>query len=226
MISFKQLSHEVSAINSKIWIWIGLVVVAAPALRIYYVREMLAALIAFSLLFVAGSTAALTVFLLLRISKHIVVRATPNVGRVVRRGVDALEGVVASPVWAPAVRHSFRRERLKWNEKYKMVYLRFAGLKPNQVYRVGLLAGVSVRTIRLSVWKSVSSQFRNWQAEQLTGSVISLVRLSGSKLCSPQIKGLFRFGRQIVPSRHRLHLYRRRLTLAARRIRCNCRIAP
>ena len=226
MFSFRQLLHEVSAINRKTWIWIGLVVVAVPALRIYYVREMLAALIAFSLLFVAGSTAALTFFLLVRISKQIVARVTPNVGRVVRRGVDALEGVVASPVWPPAVRHRFRRERLKLNEKYKMVHLQFAGLKPNQVYRVGLVAGVAVRTIRLSVRKGVSSQFGNWQAEQFRGSVISLVRLSRSKLCSPQIKVLFRFARKIVPSRHRLDLYRRRLTLATRRIRCKGRIAP
>jgi hypothetical protein len=54
------------------------------------------------------------------------------------RGVDSAEGVIASPVRAQAVPHRFRWKQLKLNEKYKMVYLRFAGLKPHDVYKVGL----------------------------------------------------------------------------------------
>lgn len=40
LISFKQLTEKASAINGKTWIWIGLGLAAAPALRIYYVQEM------------------------------------------------------------------------------------------------------------------------------------------------------------------------------------------
>jgi hypothetical protein len=99
---------------------------------------MIAALIIFSFLFEAVSIAALIIFILVRTTKPIVAWAIPKVRRVVHRSVDAVEGVIAGPVWAQAVPHCFRREQLKLNEKYKMVYLRFAGLKPHDVYRVDL----------------------------------------------------------------------------------------
>ena len=104
MISFKQLSlsGKVSAINWKTWIWIGLGLVAVPALRIYYVQELLAALIAFSILFVALYAVVLAIFLLARASKPIVVWAVPRVDRVLNWGFDAAEIVIANRVWAKA----------------------------------------------------------------------------------------------------------------------------
>lgn len=175
MISLKQWSHKASTISRKTWIWIGLGLVAVRALHIYYVQEMLAAFIVFSLLFVAVSTAALTIFFLVRTIKPIIAWATPKVRRVVHQSVDAVEGVIASPVWAQAVPHRFRREQLKLNEKYKMVYLRFAGLKPNHVYRAGLRAGGAALTIGLYAHKRISNRLGNWLTQKVSYS--DLVRV-------------------------------------------------
>ena len=123
MISFRKLLEKASAINWKTWIWIGLGLVAVPALRIYYVQELLAALIAFSILFVALYAAVFAVFLLVRASKPILAWAIPKVGRVVHWGVETVEDVIANPVgakanpvwaksvplWAKAVPHRFGR---------------------------------------------------------------------------------------------------------------------
>ena len=175
MISFKRLSHKLPTINRKKWIWIGLGLVAVPALRIFYIQEMIAALIAFSLLFVGVSTAVLTVFLLVRTSKTIIVWAAPKVRRVMHWSVDAVQGVVPGPVWAQDVPHRFRREQLKLNEKYKMVCLRFAGLKPNHVYRVGLRAGGAALTIGLCTHKRISNRLGNWLTQKV--SYAELIRL-------------------------------------------------
>ena len=72
VISLKHLSHKASRINRKTWIWIGLGLVAVPALHIYYVQEMLAAFIVFLVLFVAVSAAALTIYFLVRSTKPII----------------------------------------------------------------------------------------------------------------------------------------------------------
>jgi len=179
VISLKQLSHKASTINRKTWIWIGLGLVAVPALHIYYVQEMLAALIVFSLLFVAVSTAVLTIFLLVRTIKPIIAWATPKVRRLANQSVDAVEGVIASPVWAQAVPHRFRREQLKLNEKYKIVYLRFAGLKPHHVYRVGLRAGGAALTIGLCTHKRISNRLGNWLTKRVSYSdLVHLVSMS------------------------------------------------
>ena len=110
MISFKQLSEKASPITSKIswktWIWIGLGVAALPALRIFYVQEMLAALIGFSLFFGVIYIVVFAIFLLVRVGKPIIVSAKPKVGRAAQWSVEAAEGVaqdvVASPFWAKA----------------------------------------------------------------------------------------------------------------------------
>jgi len=170
VISLKQLSHKASTINRKTWIWIGLGLVAVPALQIYYVQEMLAALIVFSLLFVAVSTAVLTIFLLVRTIKPIIAWATPKVRRLAHQSVDAVEGVIASPVWAQAVPHRFRREQLKLNEKYKMIYLRFAGFKPNRIYRVGFRAGGAALTIGLCKHKRISNRLGRWLTQNVSYS--------------------------------------------------------
>jgi hypothetical protein len=138
VIPLEQLSHKASTMNRKTWICIVLGLVAVPALHFYYLQEMIAALIIFSFLFGAVSIAALIIFILVRTTKPIIAWAMPKVRRAVHRSVDAVEGVIASPVWARVVPHCFRREQLKLKEKYKMVYLRFAGLKPHDVYKVGL----------------------------------------------------------------------------------------
>ena len=79
MISFTQLPQKLPAINGKKfngkkWIWIGLGLLALLSLRIYYVQEMLAALIIFSVLFVGASIAAVAIFVLVRASKPIIAR--------------------------------------------------------------------------------------------------------------------------------------------------------
>lgn len=107
MISFTQ-SPKLSAINSKKWIWISLGFAAGLATHIYYVQEMLAALIIFSVLFVGASIAAVAIFLLVRASKTIIAWATPKVLWV---GVNVVDGVIANQAWAQAVARRFPKGR-------------------------------------------------------------------------------------------------------------------
>jgi len=111
MISFRRLSDKLAGTDRKKWIWIGLA--AVPAIRLYYVQEMIAALIIFSVLFVGVSTVVLIIFLLDHASQHVITWAEAGVARVVHRVVDAVEDIIASPVWAQAVPHRFRKEQLK-----------------------------------------------------------------------------------------------------------------
>lgn len=111
MISISRLSHKLAGTGRKSWIWIGLA--AVPAIRLYYVQEMIAALIIFSVLFVGASTVVLILYLLDRASDHIIAWAEVGVARVVRRVVDAVENIIASPVWAQTVPDRFRKEQLK-----------------------------------------------------------------------------------------------------------------
>jgi hypothetical protein len=115
VISFRQLPHKLSATNRKKWIWVGLA--AVPAMHLYYVQEMIAALIIFSVLFVGAATAVLIIFLLDRASQLITAWAEPGFARVIRWVVEVVEGIIARPVWAHAVLHRFRKEQLKENEK-------------------------------------------------------------------------------------------------------------
>ncbi len=111
MISFAQLSRKLLA--SK-WTWISLV--AVPAMRFYYVQEMVAALMIFSVLFLGISTVALVVFLLDRATQQVAVWTEAGVAWLVHSVAGAVESVVARPVWAQAVPHRFRKE-LKESEK-------------------------------------------------------------------------------------------------------------
>ena len=111
MISLKQL---LAAITRTKWMWIGLA--AVLALRFYYVREMIAALIIFSVLFAAGAIVVLAVFLVDRLSRQIVIWVEAGVRPVAHWVTDAAEGIFAKPVWAQAVSHRFRKE-LKQNGK-------------------------------------------------------------------------------------------------------------
>jgi hypothetical protein len=111
VISLKQL---LAAITRTKWMWIGLA--AALALRFYYVREMIAALIIFSVLFAAGAIVVLAVFLVDRLSRQIVIWVEAGIRPVAHWVTDAAEGILAKPVWAQAVSHRFRKE-LKQNGK-------------------------------------------------------------------------------------------------------------
>ena len=87
MISFRRLSHVLAGTDRKKWIWVGLA--AVPAIRFYYVQEMIAALIIFSVLFVGAATVVLIIFLVDRVSQQIVVWAEAGVARLVHWVVDA-----------------------------------------------------------------------------------------------------------------------------------------
>ena len=66
------------------WILMGLV--AVPAIRFYYVQEMIAALIIFSVLFVGVSMVVLIVFVLDRASQHAMNWAETGITRLLHRG--------------------------------------------------------------------------------------------------------------------------------------------
>ena len=93
MISFRRLLVKLAGTNAKRWIWMGLA--AVPAIRIYYVREMIAALIIFSVLFVAVATVVLIVFLLDRASEYAVTWAEVGVARLIHRSKAASHGHTA-----------------------------------------------------------------------------------------------------------------------------------
>jgi hypothetical protein len=52
MVMLREFANKIWPKNWSKWIWIGLAVVAS-ALRFYYVQEMIAALMIFSVLFMA-----------------------------------------------------------------------------------------------------------------------------------------------------------------------------
>ena len=113
MISIRDLWQKLSTTKWK-WVWITLVLL--PAIRLYYIQEMIAALLIFSVLFAVVATVALIIFLLDRASDRTVAWAEPGVGRLARSVVRAAEGVIiASPVWAEDARHRFQR-MLAWAE--------------------------------------------------------------------------------------------------------------
>ena len=63
---------------------------------IYYIQEMIAVLIMFSVLFVAVATVVLIVFLLNRGSQHVATRAEAGVVSLLHWVNDAVKGVIAS----------------------------------------------------------------------------------------------------------------------------------
>jgi hypothetical protein len=74
------------------WVLIGLS--AIPALRIYYVREMVAALMIFSILFVAGAAVVLVLFLLDLASQRLLSWVERGVLRTPGCGVKAWRSLV------------------------------------------------------------------------------------------------------------------------------------
>jgi hypothetical protein len=85
VISFRQLSHKLAGTGRKRWMWIGLS--AVPAIRFYYVREMIAALIMFSVVFVGAATVVLVIFLLDRAGQRVITWAEAGVARLLHRVV-------------------------------------------------------------------------------------------------------------------------------------------
>lgn len=74
------------------WVWIGLA--ALVAIQIYYVREMLAALVIFAVLFGIGAVIAFVLFLFDQVSQKTVEWAEPQAKRAAqaaRRGVVHIE---------------------------------------------------------------------------------------------------------------------------------------
>ena len=94
MISLKRFLNKLAGTDTKKWIWIGLA--AVPATRLYYVREMIAALIIFSVFFVAAATVVLIVFLLDRGSQHAMAWAEAGVVRLVHWGKGAFHADIRS----------------------------------------------------------------------------------------------------------------------------------
>jgi hypothetical protein len=103
VISIAELSHKLSAVSRKNSIWIALALTAVAATQIYYVREMLAALILFSVLFVAVYAVVLAIFLFVRVCRPFVAWAERNVARLEHLSVGAFKDAMASPVWARLV---------------------------------------------------------------------------------------------------------------------------
>jgi hypothetical protein len=111
--AFRQQGLTVSHKLLKSWKWILIGLAATPAIRLYYIQEMIAALIMFSVLFVGVSMVVLILFLLDRVSQQIVVWTEPGIAWVLHSVVYMVEGMIARPVWAHAVPHRFRKEQLK-----------------------------------------------------------------------------------------------------------------
>ena len=176
MISFAEFSRKLSAFSGKKWVLIGIGFVAGLAVHIYYVQELLAGVILFSLLFVCVYVAALAVLFLLRASKPVMAWAAPYASRAGRWCVDSAERTIASPIWARAVRHELRREHRRFNANSRRVYLRFAALKPEHVYGAGLRAGVAVRTVGVSVGKRVSNRLGPWLTKRVALRPLALTR--------------------------------------------------
>ena len=84
MISFRHLPAKSVGTHGKRWIWIGLA--AVPAIRLYYVQEMIAALMMFSVLFVAVVVVVLILFLLDCASQYAMTWAEAGVVRLVHPG--------------------------------------------------------------------------------------------------------------------------------------------
>ena len=84
MTSFTQWSHKLAGTDTKKWAWLGLA--AVPAIHFYYVQEMIAALIMFSVVFAGAATVALIIFLLDRAGQQAMTWAEASVARLVHRG--------------------------------------------------------------------------------------------------------------------------------------------
>lgn len=102
MISLQRLPRKLSAPSTK-WLWIGLA--AVPAIRLYYVREMIAALMIFTVFFVGAATVVLIFFLLDLASQRIMAWIEAGVARALNWVNDAAKDVAAGPGLASLESH-------------------------------------------------------------------------------------------------------------------------
>jgi len=135
-----------------------------------------------SLLFFAVSVATLATFLLVLVSRTIIVWAAPSVRQFMRRGADAFDAVIAKPLRVLAVPR-FRWERLKWNDKYKVAYSRFAVLRPSRVSRADLRVVGRALTVGLTLQTRMSRRLGNGLTEKVSYSdLIHLASRSRSQV--------------------------------------------
>jgi hypothetical protein len=88
------MSHKLA----RSWKWILIEFAAMPAIRLYYIQEMIAALIIFSVLFVGISMVVLILFLLDHASQQIVVWSELRVARGRHWVIYGGEGMIARPI--------------------------------------------------------------------------------------------------------------------------------
>jgi hypothetical protein len=100
--SLGRLWHKLSAGGMK-WLWIG--IAAVPATRLYYVREMVAALMIFSIFFAGAATVVLVIFFVDLASQRFMVWAEAGVIRSLSWANDAVKGIAARPGWASVESH-------------------------------------------------------------------------------------------------------------------------
>jgi hypothetical protein len=100
--SLERSWHKLSAGGMK-WLWIGLA--AIPATRLYYVREMVAALMIFSIFFAGAAMVVLVLFFIDLASQRFMVWAEAGVVRSLSWANEAVKGVAARPGWASVESH-------------------------------------------------------------------------------------------------------------------------
>lgn len=115
MVSFRRLSHKLCG---KTTTWIGIGLAATAATRIYYVQEMIAALIIFSILFLGVAIVALIVFLLDRASEGIVAWAEVAVPRAGHWFACIVEDAIVWPISARAASYRLIRGHRTGRKKY------------------------------------------------------------------------------------------------------------
>lgn len=86
---------------------------AVPAIRLYYVQEMIAALIMFSILFLVVSVVVFFLFLLDLAVGQIITWTELHIAPAGRWMMDVGDSVMAKPVWAHTAPHNFQKKQLK-----------------------------------------------------------------------------------------------------------------
>ena len=79
--------------KARKWLWISLAALAAA--QIYFVRELLAAMIIFSAVFVLGAVAALVIYLVDRASQKTVQWAEPQTARAAQAAAHAARNAMS-----------------------------------------------------------------------------------------------------------------------------------
>ena len=116
MVSFSQVAEKLSRRGTRKWIGLGFVAIAAT--RIYYVQEMIAALIIFSVLFLGLAAVVLIIFFLDRASESIATWAAPVVARAGRWFACFVEDVLVWPASARAATQRFMKWQRTGSKKY------------------------------------------------------------------------------------------------------------